>query len=120
MLDKTETHRRIETPDMKDYGVYLDVDRLLDLAVQRLPMERVAFHLHDTHDLALANIMLALEAGVAVFDGANGHFCAGWDLQFGAQMAKQEGGAGVLAGLEFMPDDVQPAGPMGPSRLLLS
>jgi tryptophan 2,3-dioxygenase len=29
MLDKTETHRRIETPDMKDYGVYLAVDRLL-------------------------------------------------------------------------------------------
>lgn len=47
-----------------------DVDRLLDLAVQRLPMERIAFHLHDTHDLALANIMLALEAGVTVFDGA--------------------------------------------------
>lgn len=47
-----------------------DVDRLLDLAVQRLPMGRIAFHLHDTHDLALANIMLALEAGVTVFDGA--------------------------------------------------
>jgi tryptophan 2,3-dioxygenase len=29
MLDKTETHHRIETPDMKDYGVYLAVDRLL-------------------------------------------------------------------------------------------
>ena len=29
MLDKTETHRRIETPEMKDYGVYLAVDRLL-------------------------------------------------------------------------------------------
>jgi isopropylmalate/homocitrate/citramalate synthase len=47
-----------------------DIDRLLELAVQRLPMERIAFHLHDTHDLALANIMLALEAGVTVFDGA--------------------------------------------------
>jgi isopropylmalate/homocitrate/citramalate synthase len=47
-----------------------DVDRLLDLAVHRLPMDRVAFHLHDTHDLALANIMLALEAGITVFDGA--------------------------------------------------
>lgn len=30
MLDKTDLHRRIETPDMKDYGVYLAVDRLLD------------------------------------------------------------------------------------------
>lgn len=29
MLDKTEVHHRIETPEMKDYGVYLAVDRLL-------------------------------------------------------------------------------------------
>ena len=29
MLDKTDLHARIETPDMKDYGVYLAVDRLL-------------------------------------------------------------------------------------------
>jgi isopropylmalate/homocitrate/citramalate synthase len=48
----------------------LDTDRLLELAVQRLPMERVAFHLHDTFDLALCNVMLALEAGVTVFDGS--------------------------------------------------
>ncbi|AMG75758.1 tryptophan 2,3-dioxygenase family protein [Sphingopyxis granuli] len=29
MLDKIEVHNRIETPEMKDYGVYLSVDRLL-------------------------------------------------------------------------------------------
>ena len=56
---------------------------------------------------------------VAVFHGAHGHFCAGWDLQFGARMA-QEGGAGVLSGLAFDAGDAQPLGPMGPSRLLLS
>lgn len=60
------------------------------------------------------------EARVAVFHGANGHFCAGWDLHYGARMAQQAGGAGVLAALDFAPDDAQPAGPMGPSRLLLS
>lgn len=59
-------------------------------------------------------------AKVAVFHGANGHFCAGWDLQYGARMAQQEGGAQVLAGLDFVPGDAQPPGPMGPSRLLLS
>jgi enoyl-CoA hydratase len=59
-------------------------------------------------------------ASVAVFHGANGHFCAGWDLQFGARMAQQQGGAGVLADLDFRPGDAQPLGPMGPSRLLLS
>jgi enoyl-CoA hydratase len=59
-------------------------------------------------------------ARVAVFHGANGHFCAGWDLQFGARMAQQEGGASVLANLDFEPQDIQPLAPMGPSRLVLS
>ena len=60
------------------------------------------------------------EARVAVFHGANGHFCAGWDLQRGAELAKQGSGAKVLADLDFEPGDVNPIGPMGPSRLLLS
>jgi enoyl-CoA hydratase len=58
------------------------------------------------------------QACVAVFHGANGHFCAGWDLQYGARMAQRPGGGEVL-GLDFAPEDA-PAGPMGPSRLLLS
>lgn len=59
------------------------------------------------------------DARVAVFHGANGHFCAGWDLQFGARMAAQ-GESDALGGLDFAPADVAPVGPMGPSRLLLS
>lgn len=59
------------------------------------------------------------EAKVAVFHGAHGHFCAGWDLQAGAKMAAG-GGAGVLAELDFQPGEPQPLGPMGPSRLFLS
>ena len=61
------------------------------------------------------------EAKVAVFHGANGHFCAGWDLQAGAKMvedAVQRGGP--FADLDFTPQDAKPLGPMGPSRLLLS
>ncbi|MBC5786090.1 crotonase/enoyl-CoA hydratase family protein [Ramlibacter sp. USB13] len=58
------------------------------------------------------------QARVAVFHGANGHFCAGWDLQAGARMAS--GGAGVLADLDFDAADARAVGPMGPSRLLLS
>ena len=86
-------------------------------------------------------------ARVAVFHGANGHFCAGWDLQAGARMlarlnddadgdgdgdapgladagqgehASDEAGAGVLSDLPFTPQDTTALGPMGPSRLLLS
>ena len=60
------------------------------------------------------------EASVAVFHGANGHFCAGWDLQFGARMAQQAGGVATLSDLDFDPANKQALGPMGPSRLLLS
>ena len=80
-------------------------------------------------------------ARVAVFHGANGHFCAGWDLQAGARMLAQSSentpgeagsdgadgaadvhkpGADVLSDLPFTPQDAAALGPMGPSRLLLS
>lgn len=58
------------------------------------------------------------DAAVAVFHGANGHFCAGWDLQYGSRMGAE--GAAVFAELDFEPGTPQPLGPMGPSRLLLS
>lgn len=50
----------------------IEVDRLLEKAVAELPVNRLAFHLHDTFGLALANVMIALEAGITVFDGAAG------------------------------------------------
>ena len=49
-----------------------DTARMLDLATQRLPMQRVGFHLHDTFGTALDNIRLALDAGVRVLDGSAG------------------------------------------------
>ena len=76
---------------------------------------------------ALYDAFLAFEADqearVAVFHGAHGHFCAGWDLQAGAQLAAN-GQTGSLDVLNF--DAAQcvagggPLGPMGPSRLQLS
>ena len=58
------------------------------------------------------------DARVAVFHGAHGHFCAGWDLQFGARMAADPGA--VFGDLDFDPAQPRQQGPMGPSRLLLS
>jgi isopropylmalate/homocitrate/citramalate synthase len=49
-----------------------DTKRLLDLTLKRLPVKKLAFHLHDTLGAALANVRLALDAGVDVFDGAAG------------------------------------------------
>jgi enoyl-CoA hydratase len=59
------------------------------------------------------------EARVAVFHGAHGHFCAGWDLQFGARLAAS-GDSGGLERLDFETPDLRAVGPMGPSRLRLS
>src|SRR3990167_528002 len=58
------------------------------------------------------------DAKVAVFHGAHGHFCAGWDLQYGARLAAS-GETGGLD-LDFAADDKRALGPMGPSRLQLS
>jgi enoyl-CoA hydratase len=62
------------------------------------------------------------DAKVAVFHGANGHFCAGWDLQMGAKVIQQSPTAAqdIISTLDFSPMDAQPPGPMGPTRLLLS
>jgi enoyl-CoA hydratase len=72
---------------------------------------------------ALHAAFLAFEddamATVAVFHGANGHFCAGWDLQYGARLAAA-GESGGLDQLDFASDDHRALGPMGPSRLQLS
>jgi enoyl-CoA hydratase len=66
-------------------------------------------------------------ARVAVFHGAHGHFCAGWDLLAGARMAHEPDSVSVLRHLDFPVEGAQqptatggPPGPMGPSRLLLS
>ena len=60
-------------------------------------------------------------ADVAVFHGAGGHFCAGWDLQAGARLLADGVAPEALAQtLDFAADAVHPPGPMGPSRLQLS
>ncbi|MEO7105064.1 MAG: crotonase/enoyl-CoA hydratase family protein [Rhodoferax sp.] len=69
------------------------------------------------------------DARVAVFYGAHGHFCAGWDLQAGARMAQDvKQNYDPFSALDFSPDDyaaestspLGPVGPMGPSRLRMS
>jgi enoyl-CoA hydratase len=89
----------------------------LDRADVRNAVDKVtAQALHD----AFVSFDEDPDARVAVFHGANGHFCAGWDLQYGARMAQQAGGGDVLSDLDFEAADARPPGPMGPSRLLLS
>ena len=92
------------------------------------PDVRNAVDAQTARELYQAFVDFDADAGarVAVFHGANGHFCAGWDLQAAAKMAQQGGGPGVLTDLDFDAaamageGSMAPIGPMGPSRLLLS
>ena len=47
----------------------VEVTRLLQT---RVPLERLAMHFHDTRGTALANVLAALEHGVAIFDSSAG------------------------------------------------
>ena len=97
-----------------------------DVTVVTLDRPDVRNAVDSDHARTLYDAFLAFDADdsarVAVFHGAHGHFCAGWDLQFGARMLREPPahGQGVFSGLDFQADDDQPLGPMGPSRLLLS
>jgi len=46
--------------------------RVLEAVAARVPLERVALHFHDTRGTALANVLAALQAGVATFDASCG------------------------------------------------
>src|SRR5688572_30378800 len=100
------------------------VERLGAVTVVTLDRPEVRNAVDSTTARALYEAFLAFDADdaalVAVFHGAHGHFCAGWDLQAGAQLARQPQEAGALADLDFNASDDKPLGPMGPSRLLLS
>jgi isopropylmalate/homocitrate/citramalate synthase len=54
-------------------GVPGQVAALSGLAVEAgIPVERIAFHFHDTRGTALANVAAGLDAGVRCFDSAAG------------------------------------------------
>jgi hydroxymethylglutaryl-CoA lyase len=53
-------------------GVPSQVDELVPLLVKQIPLERIAFHFHDTRGTALANLYAALQHGVHIFDSSAG------------------------------------------------
>jgi hydroxymethylglutaryl-CoA lyase len=48
------------------------VPRVLDAVMQRVEASRIALHFHDTRGTALANVLVALQHGVATFDSSCG------------------------------------------------
>ena len=93
------------------------------LVTLRRPGVRNAVDAATAHALHAAFVAFEQDdsAHVAVFQGAGGHFCAGWDLQSGARLLADGVTPEALADtLDFTADTVHPLGPMGPSRLQLS
>lgn len=62
----------ISIADTIGHAVPDEVDRLLDLAIGSIPLEKLALHLHDTGGRALDNVDAALRHGVTIFDSAAG------------------------------------------------
>ncbi|MGG0638551.1 hydroxymethylglutaryl-CoA lyase [Bacillus altitudinis] len=50
----------------------LQVERRLDLLLERFPADKIALHFHDTKGMGLANIYTALKAGITMFDASSG------------------------------------------------
>jgi hydroxymethylglutaryl-CoA lyase len=49
-----------------------DVPRVVHAVGARVPLERIALHFHDTRGMALANVLTALDLGIATFDSSAG------------------------------------------------
>lgn len=104
----------------------VQVERLGEVWVVTLARPAVRNAVDAATAAALYQAFLDFEADaaarVAVFHGAHGSFCAGWDLQAGARLAATQGAAAAeaLMAEDFDPADPHARGPMGPSRLRLS
>jgi isopropylmalate/homocitrate/citramalate synthase len=48
------------------------VQRVVGAVAERIPLEAIALHFHDTRGTALANVLMALDIGVATFDASAG------------------------------------------------
>jgi hydroxymethylglutaryl-CoA lyase len=64
---------QIAVSDTIGVAVPSQVEELVALLVRAgLPVERIAFHFHDTRGTAIANVVAGLEAGVRCFDASTG------------------------------------------------
>ena len=53
-------------------GVPSQVEELVPLLADRIPLEQLAMHFHDTRGTALANVYAALGCGISIFDSSCG------------------------------------------------
>lgn len=64
--------QEISLGDTVGVGTPGQTARICDLFLSRLPADALAVHLHDTRGTALANALVALQAGITTFDSSVG------------------------------------------------
>jgi hydroxymethylglutaryl-CoA lyase len=62
----------VDLADTIGVGTPSKAQRMLAAAAERVPMEKLSIHFHDTYGQALANTLACLELGVAAVDSAVG------------------------------------------------
>ena len=62
----------VDLADTIGVGTPAKAQRMLAAAAERVPMEKLSIHFHDTYGQALANTLACLELGVAAVDSAVG------------------------------------------------
>ena len=60
----------ISAGDTIGAGTPLRVQAMLDAVLKRVPVEQIGVHFHDTYGQALANVLAALQMGIAVIDSS--------------------------------------------------
>ena len=123
---KTLSCRMGDSPRSRALGMTVELEKQGDVTVVTLVRPDVRNAVDGVTAQALHQAFVDFDqddtARVAVLHGAHGHFCAGWDLKSGAEMARDSAVHvdALLSQLDYASADAQPLGPMGPSRLLLS
>jgi hydroxymethylglutaryl-CoA lyase len=62
----------VSVGDTTGQAVPDEVHGLLDLLLERVPVERLAMHFHDTFGHAVENVRASLERGIEIFDSSAG------------------------------------------------
>src|SRR5438874_7030108 len=62
----------VSVGDTIGVGTPMQVQGVIGILLQVVPVQRLAMHFHDTRGTALANALAALEMGIATFDASSG------------------------------------------------
>jgi hydroxymethylglutaryl-CoA lyase len=62
----------VSVGDTIGVGTPMQVQGVIGMLLQVIPVSRLAMHFHDTRGTALANTLAALEMGIATFDASSG------------------------------------------------